>query len=82
MSSSPSCLSFGEPGVASVGNSLCGRIIIACCQHKGATLDPLEEGLQLGNVWDRKALGREKRDLVGTSAWYLGEPPLGWWEIT
>lgn len=35
-------------------NSLCGSIVVACCEHKGAKLDPLEEGLQLRNVWERK----------------------------
>lgn len=69
MSSSPGCVFLGSLVLLPWANSLCGRIIIACYQHKGATLDLLEEGLQLGNVWEKRALGREKRDLVGISAW-------------
>lgn len=41
-------------------NSLGGRVIVAGRQHDGAGLDLLEEGIQFVNVWERRALGKEK----------------------
>lgn len=47
---------------------LCGRVIVAGCQHDGAVLDLLEEGVQFVNVWERRALGKAG----GTSSGSVG----------
>ena len=56
---SPSCRFLGSQVLLPGPNSLCGSVIVAGCQHEGAMLDLLEEGIQYVNVWERRALGKE-----------------------